>query len=886
MKTSKEIRTEFIEFFKKYDHTFVPSSPVIPIDDPTLLFTNAGMNQFKDVFLGIGSRPYKRAVNSQKCIRVSGKHNDLEEVGHDTYHHTFFEMLGNWSFGDYFKREAIQWAWELLTEVWKLPKDKLWATVFEGDASEQLEPDEEAERLWKEVTDINPSQVLRFGKKDNFWEMGDTGPCGPCSEIHIDLGPERCDRQDDPDHVCRVNGDCARYIELWNLVFIQFNRDENGVLTPLPDRHVDTGMGFERIVAVLQGVASNYDTDLFRPILTHIGQLVGVDYDRANRDQQVAFRVIADHVRMLTFAITDGALPGNEGRGYVLRRILRRAARYARKLNMHEPFIYQLVPTVVEIMGEAFPEVQEKYAHVMEVIRSEEQSFNKTLDRGIEIFESIVARLQVEGKDEIPGEDAFRLYDTYGFPLDLTRIMAEEKGLRVDEAGFQKAMEAQRERARKATRFTLTVTQADEWVTVTPVEKSSIFLGYETLEAESTIVKYTRQGDRLHVVLAETPFYAEAGGQLGDRGKIVGKDFELEVIDTQKEGDEIVHICRAPEALEITDARVWARVDKAWRLPTMYNHTATHLLHAALRRVLGDHVTQAGSLVAPDRLRFDFTHFKKIERQQLEEIEWMVNQKIQEDLPVEVLFTEFEKARKMGAMALFGEKYSDWVRVIVIDDFSKELCGGTHVRHTGQIGTFVITQETSIASGVRRVEALTGPKAVEFVQRSRDVVFDLDQLLNVQTEELPQKIKEILEENRRLEKELQKLRAGQILNRVEDLLAHSQKIGDVKLVVEQFQDQEMDLLKQLGDRIRQKGKNVVGFFINRANGRVNFVCVVTDDLIKQRGLKAGELVKEAARIAGGGGGGRSHLATAGAKQPEKIPEVIQFVKNRLKEVQK
>ena len=886
MKTSKEIRNEFIEFFKKYDHTFVPSSPVIPIDDPTLLFTNAGMNQFKDVFLGIGSRPYKRAVNSQKCIRVSGKHNDLEEVGHDTYHHTFFEMLGNWSFGDYFKREAIQWAWELLTEVWKLPKDKLWATVFEGDSGEQLKPDEEAERLWKEVTDINPSQVLHFGKKDNFWEMGDTGPCGPCSEIHIDLGPERCDRQNDSDHVCQVNGDCARFIELWNLVFIQFNRDENGVLTPLPDKHVDTGMGFERIVAVLQGVASNYDTDLFRPILSHIGQLVGVDYDRANREQQVAFRVIADHVRMLTFAITDGALPGNEGRGYVLRRILRRAARYARKLNIHEPFIYQLVPTVVEIMGEAFPEVQDKYAHVREVIRSEEQSFNKTLDRGIEIFESIAARLKAEGKDRIPGEDAFRLYDTYGFPLDLTRIMAEEKGLRVDEAGFQQAMAAQRERARKATRFTLTVTQADEWVTVTPVEKSSIFLGYETLEAESTIVKYARQGERLQVVLAETPFYAEAGGQLGDRGKIVGKDFELEVIDTQKEGDEIVHLCRAPDELEITDAHVWARVDKQWRLPTMYNHTATHLLHAALRRVLGEHVTQAGSLVAPDRLRFDFTHFKKIERQQLEEIEWMVNQKIQEDLPVEVLFTQFEKARKMGAMALFGEKYSDWVRVIVIGDFSKELCGGTHVRHTGQIGTFIITQETSIASGVRRVEALTGPKAVAFVQQSRDVVFDLDQLLNVATEELPHKIKQILEENRRLEKELQKLRVGQILNRVEDLLAHSQKIGDVKLIVEQFQDQKMELLKQLGDRIRQKGKNVVGFFINRGNGRVNFVCVVTDDLIKQRGLKAGELVKEAARIAGGGGGGRPHLATAGAKQPEKIPEVIQFVKKRLKEVQK
>ncbi len=885
MKTSKEIRAEFIEFFKKYDHTFVPSSPVVPLDDPTLLFTNAGMNQFKDVFLGLGSRPYKRAVNSQKCIRVSGKHNDLEEVGHDTYHHTFFEMLGNWSFGDYFKREAIQWAWELLTAVWKLPKDRLWATVFEGDAAEYLEPDEEAEHLWKEVTDIRPEQVLRFGKKDNFWEMGDTGPCGPCSEIHIDLGAERCDRRNDPDHVCRVNGGCARFIELWNLVFIQFNRDEKGTLSPLPDKHVDTGMGFERIVAVLQNVASNYDTDLFRPLLGHIGRLVELDYDGSRPEQQVAFRVIADHIRMLTFSITDGALPGNEGRGYVLRRILRRAARYARKLNMHQPFIHQLVPTVVEVMGEAFPELKDKYQHVMEVIRSEEESFNKTLDRGIEIFENIVRRLAAGGKTVIPGEEAFRLYDTYGFPLDLTRVMAEEKGFRVDEAGFQKAMAGQRERARKATQFTLKATRTNEWQVITPVEKSSVFLGYETLEAETTIVKYIRSDDRWHVVLAETPFYAEAGGQVGDRGKIVGKDFVLEVIDTQKEGDDTVHICQAPASSEIADARVYAKVDRSRRMPTMANHTATHLLHAALRKVLGDHVTQAGSLVAPDRLRFDFTHFQKISREQLEEIEWMVNQKIQEDLPVEVLYTEFEKARKMGAMALFGEKYSDWVRVIVINDFSKELCGGTHVRHTGQIGTFVITQETSIASGVRRVEALTGPRAVEFVQKSRDLIFDLDQLLNVQMEELPHRVKEILAENRRLEKELQKLRSGQILNRVEELLAHSQKIGEVHLIVEQFEDQEVDLLKQLGDRIRQKGKGVVGFFINRVNGRVHFVCVVTDDLIQQRGLKAGELVKEAARIAGGGGGGRPHLATAGAKQPEKIPEVIRFVKKRLKEVQ-
>ncbi|RMG68460.1 MAG: alanine--tRNA ligase, partial [Calditrichaeota bacterium] len=505
MKTSKEVRQEFIDFFRKYDHQFVPSSPVVPQDDPTLLFTNAGMNQFKDVFLGIGTRPYKRAVNSQKCIRVSGKHNDLEEVGHDTYHHTFFEMLGNWSFGDYFKKEAIAWAWELLTEVWKLPKQRLWATVFEGDPEDNLAPDEEAEQLWKQVTDIRPQQVLRFGKKDNFWEMGDTGPCGPCSEIHIDLGPERCDRADEPGHVCAVNGGCARFIELWNLVFIQYNREPSGKLTPLPARHVDTGMGFERILAVLQGVNSNYDTDLFQPILQHIGRITGLDYRSATPDQQVAFRVIADHIRMLTFAITDGAIPSNEGRGYVLRRILRRAARYARKLDQHEPFIYQLVPTVVDIMGEAFPEVREKQNYVMEVIKSEEESFNKTLDRGLEIFAAMVRKLKSRKQTVFPGEEAFRLYDTYGFPLDLTRILAQEEGLTVDEAGFEREMEKQRTRARQAAKFQAQYLSADDWHIVSPAERHSIFLGYERLEAETRIHKLARRDGRWYVVLVETP---------------------------------------------------------------------------------------------------------------------------------------------------------------------------------------------------------------------------------------------------------------------------------------------------------------------------------------------------------------------------------------------
>ncbi|MEJ2637118.1 MAG: alanine--tRNA ligase, partial [Calditrichia bacterium] len=566
MKSSKEIRSEFIKFFENKGHTFVPSSPVVPLSDPTLLFTNAGMNQFKDVFLGTGTRPYSRAVNSQKCIRVSGKHNDLEEVGHDTYHHTFFEMLGNWSFGDYYKKEAVSWAWELLTEVWKLPKDKLYATVYKDD--------DEAWKLWGKTTDISHDKILRFGEKDNFWEMGETGPCGPCSEIHIDLGPQFCDKQHLENHTCRVNGDCGRFIELWNLVFIQYNRDDAGQLHPLPARHVDTGMGFERVVSALQKVRSNYDTDLFRPILHRIAELAGMQLEKITTEQHAAFQVIADHIRMLTFSISDGALPSNDGRGYVLRRILRRASRYARKLEMYEPFIYRLVPAVVQVMGEAFPEIRIRQQHVMEVIQSEEESFNKT-----------------------PGEEAFRLYDTYGFPLDLTRIMAEEHNLTLDEEGFDAEMEKQRERARQAGKFTAQFDHVDNWNVLHHCSDSSNFVGYDVFETETDICKFARKNGKFQIVLTETPFYAESGGQVADRGKIILEDAELQVVDVQKEGNDIIHVCEGPENLNIVHSRVIARVDAGRRNPTMYNHTATHLLHAALRRVLGDHVQQAGSLV-------------------------------------------------------------------------------------------------------------------------------------------------------------------------------------------------------------------------------------------------------------------------------------------------
>ncbi|MCK6619228.1 MAG: alanine--tRNA ligase [Calditrichaceae bacterium] len=881
MKTSRQIRQDFIDFFKKHGHTFVPSSPVVPHEDPTLLFTNAGMNQFKDVFLETGIRPYNRAANSQKCIRVSGKHNDLEEVGHDTYHHTYFEMLGNWSFGDYFKKEAIRWAWELLTEVWGIPKERLYATVFGGDAEDGLEPDEEAEKLWKEVTDIDPAHVRRFGKKDNFWEMGDTGPCGPCSEIHIDLTADLSGGD-------LVNAGDPRVMEIWNLVFIQFNRQADGKLQPLPAKHVDTGMGFERVVRVLQNVESNYDTDIFLPILEHIGRIAGKPYREASAEQQVAFRVIADHIRMLTFSISDGGLPSNEGRGYVIRRILRRAARYARKLNLHEPFIYQLTPTVVAINGEAFPEIVEKQSYVMEVIKAEEENFNKTLDRGLEIFGDIVKRIKGEGKRSIPGEEAFRLYDTFGFPLDLTRIMAQEQELSVDEAGFEAEMEKQRERARKAGKFTLAAVSSDDWEVLTPAEETK-FVGYENTSIVTRIHKIARRNGNYHLVLAETPFYAEAGGQVGDRGRIVGEGFELEVVDTQKEGGHNVSICVSRGPLEISNPEVHALVDMERRTPTTYNHTATHLLHAALRKVLGEHVRQAGSLVAPDHLRFDFTHFKKVEKEQLEEIERIVNERIQSDFAVEYYYTDFDAARKKGAMALFGEKYGDVVRVVSIapspkdSPVSLELCGGCHVKHTGQIGPFIITQESSIASGVRRIEALTGPKAVEYIQHSRNLLRDLDQLLNSPAEGLAPRLKEILDQARSLEKQLQQLKAQQVLQQGDEFLRKAEKFGQISLVIGEFQDADLEVLKQLGDTLRHRSPYTVGFLVNRAEngGVVNFVCTVTDDLIKEKKLDAGSLVKQAAQIAGGGGGGRPHLATAGAKNAEKLPEVLEFVRKKL-----
>jgi alanyl-tRNA synthetase len=864
--TANEIRQSFIDFFKDKEHTFVPSSPVVPADDPTLLFTNAGMNQFKDVLLGTGTRPYTRAVNSQKCIRVSGKHNDLEEVGHDTYHHTLFEMLGNWSFGDYYKADAIRWAWELLTDKWNLPKAQLYATVFRED-------DESAE-LWKQVTDIDPERILRFDEKDNFWEMGETGPCGPCSEIHIDLGPDRCDRPDEP-HTCNVNGDCARYIELWNLVFIQYNRDEKGQLNPLPARHVDTGAGFERLVAVLQAKESNYDTDLFTPILSAIGELVGTTYEQSS--EKVAFRVIADHIRMLTFSIADGGFPSNEGRGYVMRRILRRAARYGRKLSMHEPFMFKLVDTVTGILGDSYPEIRERSEHIKRVIHAEEEHFNRTLDRGLEIFDRIKESLKKEHQILIPGEEIFKLYDTYGFPVDLTRILAEEAGLKIDQDGFEKAMHEQQERARKAARFHAAEIKPDAWVQV--VENGSTnFVGYQEDAIETHVLKYAIHEDRINIVLKDTPFYAESGGQIGDHGIIASDDFQLDVIDTQKENDQIVHICRLPADFELKTDRVFAEIDIDNRRQTEKNHTATHLLHAALRTVLGDHVQQAGSLVEPDRLRFDFTHHGRVEETQLQQIETIVNQKIQEDLPLEIAQESFKSARNRGAMALFGEKYGEVVRTIQIADYSLELCGGTHVSRTGQIGLFMITSESSIASGVRRIEAITGRSAVDHIQKMRRYLEEAGAALNVAGDELPQKVRELLDKKKQIEKDLDKLNAQMLSGDTDSILANAETINGTKLIIYRSSDAGLPQLKDMGDQIRQKASKTIALLGSTAEGKLGFVCVVTDDLVAAGKYNAGELVRKVAGVAGGGGGGRPHMATAGGKDLSKFDEAMEAIR--------
>jgi alanyl-tRNA synthetase len=903
---SREIRQSFLDFFAEKGHTIVSSASVIPHGDPTLLFTNAGMNQFKDVFLGTGKRDYVRAADTQKCIRVSGKHNDLEEVGRDTYHHTFFEMLGNWSFGDYYKREAIAWAWELLTQRWGLDKRRLYATVFESD--------DEAAGLWKSVTDIEASHLLRFGKKDNFWEMDKTGPCGPCSEIHIDLTADRSGG-------ALVNAGDPRVMEIWNLVFIQNNRDENGELESLPAKHVDTGMGFERVCAVLQGKRSNYDTDVFTPIIEAIQSVTGKPYD--GETNQVAMRVVADHIRMLTFSITDGAIPGNAGRGYVLRRILRRAARFGRTLGMHEPFIHKIAGAVVETMGNAFPEIKEKQAHVERLIRAEEESFNQTLDRGLEIFEAVAQRIGPSAP--FPTDDAFKLYDTYGFPFDLTQLMAEERGLKVDKEAFDALMEEQSRRARDSAK-TESVKFASELVSIVSEFGDSSFTGYDEIETSAKVDQFL-QGKFLS--LDRTPFYVESGGQVDDIGFIEGDNFLAEVVDSFRQDKKIIHEVRIlrGDPHDVVGRSVRARVDRARRQNIQRNHSATHLLHEALRRVLGTHLHQQGSLVAPDRLRFDFNHFERIAPDQLRAIEEIVNQRIGDRIAVHALndpkgwlTVEEAKRRYPNVKMFFGDKYGDRVRIVEIDPaFSVELCGGTHVGSTEEIGLFKIISEASIASGIRRIEAVTGDGLQRYIDGQISKIGELDEHLARLIEEkeklelnlglnpaakldlepvpssgqipnrsLLDSVERMTREREQaiegaskaaldLRKELSRQRVREATASMDTIVATGTSIDGMTVVSTRVEVTTIDELKSFADSLREKLKSGIGVLGSVVDGKVALVCVVTDDLIRGKNLQAGRIVGALARQVGGGGGGKDYLATAGGKDIAKLDETLRSV---------
>ncbi|MBM4167015.1 MAG: alanine--tRNA ligase [Ignavibacteria bacterium] len=870
--TSQQIRQSFFDFFASKQHKIVPSASVIPHDDPTLLFTNAGMNQFKDVFLGMGKRDYARAADTQKCIRVSGKHNDLEEVGRDTYHHTFFEMLGNWSFGDYYKKEAISWAWELLTQIWKLPKERLWATVYKSD--------DEAFELWKTVTDINPSHILRFGDKENFWEMGETGPCGPCTEIHFD-------NREDISTPAPVNEGTANCIEIWNLVFIQNNRGADGKLSLLPAKHVDTGMGFERICAVLQNKKSNYDTDVFTPIILRIAEVSKKEYfytldaqiSNPKSQTDVAMRVIADHVRTLTFAIADGANPSNEGRGYVLRRILRRASRFGRKLELHEPFIYKVVETVVQQMGSVFPEIIEKQKHVERVIKSEEESFNATLDRGLEIFEEVVQDLKQS--KIFPGEEAFKLYDTFGFPLDLTELMCEERGLKVNLGSFAQLMDEQKLRSQKATSFKVSI-EADVPQEHLNLEEHTGFT-YDALEIETNVLYCDSQ----KFLLKETPFYAESGGQVSDTGflKINGK--EIEIIDVVKNNNLHYHVTKETLQKISETEKVFASVDKPRRYSIMRNHTATHLFHSALRKTIGTHAHQAGSLVEPNRLRFDFNHYNKLSENELRDIETIVNEKIRENISLQHHRNiPFDDAKKMGALMFFGDKYGDNVNVVQFGDFSLEFCGGTHVKATGEIGYFKLLSETSISSGVRRIEAITGTTVDDFVRDRMNILERSKELLNVDYHFVAEKISQLIEEKKKLEKELSKYRLLSAGTMLDTFVKNATLHNGIAIIAEKVTVSDSEEIKNLGDMLREKMKNGVGVLASVIDEKVSLVCVVTDDVIKEKKLQAGKIVGELAKQLGGGGGGKPHLATAGGKDVAKLDGVLKSFKKFVEEILK
>jgi alanyl-tRNA synthetase len=858
MTSSAELRQAFLEYFKAREHEVVASSSLVPVNDPTLLFVNAGMVQFKDVFLGQEKRRYKRATSSQRCVRAGGKHNDLENVGYTARHHTFFEMLGNFSFGDYFKREAIGYAWEFLTSILGIPAEKLWITVFEED--------DEAADIWLQEIKVDPAHFARIGARDNFWSMGATGPCGPCSEIFYDHGP---DIPGGPPGTPEEDGD--RYVEIWNLVFMQYDRDSDGKLNPLPHPSVDTGMGLERLAAVMQGVHSNYDIDLFRNLVASAAEVTATA-DRENN----SLKVIADHIRSCAFLVVDGVLPSNEGRGYVLRRIIRRAIRHGYQLGTTQPFFYQLVAPLCKEMGTAYPELAENRQHVERILRLEEERFAETLEQGMRILEEGLTTM--EGR-VIPGETVFKLYDTYGFPVDLTADFARERGLTVDMEGFEREMEAQRSRARAASQFGAATSKDLE------VEGSTEFTGYERLLDEATITALFRDGsavDRLDcgesgvVILDHTPFYAESGGQTGDRGWLEAGDVRFSVGDTQKQGaGAYAHIGTLEQGVLHTGDRVAAAVDSRRRQATVLNHSGTHLLHAALRTVLGDHVQQKGSLVDPDRLRFDFTHFEPVTPEQLEAIEKLINEQIRANASAETRVMSVDDALDSGAMALFGEKYGDEVRVLSIGDFSVELCGGTHVAHAGDIGLLKITAETGIAAGVRRIEAVTGERAMQWITESENRLQRIAERVKGNRGDADEKVGQLLEKNRRLERELQQLKGKLASSQGSDLAGQAVEINGIKVLAARLEGADSKTLRNTLDQLKNKLGSAAVVLGTVNDNKVSIVAGVTKDQTGR--IKAGELVNAVASQVGGKGGGRPDMAQAGGNQPENLDAALKSV---------
>ncbi len=856
---SSEIREKFLDFFRQKGHKIVPSAPLVVKDDPTLMFTNAGMNQFKDYFLGTRKPEALRIADTQKCLRVSGKHNDLEEVGLDTYHHTMFEMLGNWSFGDYFKKEAIAWAWELLTEVYKLPEERLYATVFGGDKADQLTADEEARTIWQKF--LPAGRILDGSKKDNFWEMGDTGPCGPCSEIHIDLRSQ--EEINKTPGAQLVNKDHPLVIEIWNLVFIQFNRLSDGSLQPLPQRHVDTGMGFERLAMAIQGKTSNYDTDVFSPLLHKLGELAGVQYGQ-DKQTDIAMRVVVDHIRAIAFAIADGQLPSNTGAGYVIRRILRRAVRYGFQfLGMKQPFMAALLPVLQKQFEGVFPELVAQADFIGQVITREEESFLRTLEQGLKRLNVITDELQRKGEKVISGKQAFELYDTFGFPFDLTSLIARERGFSVDESGFKQEMAKQKARSKQDA-----AKETGDWVVMD--DSTDIqFVGYDMLTAEAHILRYRtlrQKGKELvQVVLDVTPFYAESGGQVGDTGYLEVGGEKIRVLDTKKENELIVHFVERLPA--DPSAPVKAVVDGDKRLKTVNNHSATHLMHAALRKVLGTHVEQRGSLVNDKMLRFDFSHFDKLSDEQIKQVEDLVNARIRANIPLEELRdVPLEEARQMGAMALFGEKYGEKVRVIVFDrDYSIELCGGTHVQATGQIGLFKIVSESSISAGVRRIEAVTGAAAEDFVWQQQQTLAQIRASLKF-PKDVARAVATLVADKSKLEKELEKLKQQQVSALQNELAAKAQAHNGVQVIIEKVSVQDGGALKTLAFALKKQVDNLFLVLAADINGKPQLAVAIADNLVQARDLHAGNIVRDLAKHIQGGGGGQPFFATAGGKE--------------------